>query len=412
MENEREEDQSTAYGVPEAESQLLVGSPSLASDSTWNPLKSYLRFRRRRIITVEPVLFLYMFALFSYNFVTGQYVFNKYGRETYRDYNFTGSFDFCITTKDLDDLGMSLKVGKKVEEQSSIINLVVGVTGQLPSVFAGLLYGPLSGHTGRRLIIIIVASVATVTGAAAIVIVHYDRSTSLYYLIGLSVIVALGGTLTGMLTATFAYIADISSNKLLTTRFGILEAMIFAGGVLSFATTGVWLNKNGCNFTEPLILYVACNAAIVLYMLLYLPESLSKTEREAKREGHNTRLKTTTRGFKIFFVRGYSRWRLWFALFSASCYYVITYGLASIIALYLLGHPLQWEVGLIGWYLSFQQAMYGLALLFLLPILVALRIPDGIIVIIGGMLSAVAFILTGFVATTWEMFAREFSYFR
>ena len=44
---------------------------------SWNPLRLYLKFRGLKIVTVEPVLFLYMFGLYMLLAVDEQYVFNR-----------------------------------------------------------------------------------------------------------------------------------------------------------------------------------------------------------------------------------------------------------------------------------------------------------------------------------------------
>ena len=391
----------------------LVSSNSIrpgTSRSKWNPFWCYMRFRRKRLLTVEPVLFLYMFALFMNLFVAGQYVFNRFGREKYEVFsNFTGAFNFCITTEELDILGNGTALGNKVEEESSVFGLISSVATGVPSIVAALVYGPLSNRTGLRWILILIASLACVGGIVAVLIVHFNWS--IYYLIGVNLFNALGGDLTGMLTATFTYIADIASNKWLTVRLGILEAMVFVAGTVSFASSGVWLRATGCVFVQPMLLYVACNAAIIVYTLLYLPDSLTSRERREKiAKTPHVGFKMLIRGVKIFFISHYSRWRLWFGIVVIACLYLDAFGLANILGLFLLNKPLQWDIGTIGVYLALAQAYRGIALLFVLPILTVCRLPDSLIVMVGVFISASGFLLTGFVATTWEMFARKCSH--
>ena len=387
----------------------LVSSNSVrTSRSKWNPFRSYLRFRRKRLLTVEPVLFLYMFGLYLNLFVTGQYVFNSYGREKYSEFsNFTGPFNFCINTQQLYNIGNgSAALVNEVEGESSGFGLVSSVAAGLPSIVAALIYGPLSNRTGLRWILLVIASLACVGGVVTILIAHFNWS--IYYLIGVALFNALGGGLTGMLTATFTYIADIASNKWLTLRLGILEAMIFISGMVSFASSGVWLRRTGCDFVQPLLLYVALNAGIVLYTVLYLPDSLTSRERREKvAKTSHVGFKMLVRGVQIFFIRQYSRWRLWFAMAVITCLYLNAFGLSSFLGLFLLNKPLQWDLGEIGVYLALAEAWHGISLLFVLPILTACRLPDSLIILAGVLVSASGFILNGFVRTTWEMFASK-----
>ena len=370
----------------------------------WNPWRGYLRFRRKRIVTVEPVMFLYWFGFFLFTFVLGQYVFNRYGHDKYAEYaNFTGPFNFCITTDKLDAIRNG--TGDEVEEQASLFSMLTGVSGQLPSVFAALFYGPISDYTGRKLLIYIISTAACITGIFSVLIVHYGWS--LYFLIPLYIFNALGGSLPGIITANYSYIADIASNKRLTLRFGILESTIFLGGMLSFACGGIWLRRTGCDFVPPLLLYIACNVAIILYSLIYLPESLVSSERKERMKNRLSGFKTIIRGAKIFLVKHYSRWRLWFALVAIWIFFLNAYGIGSIFTLFLLERPLQWGVGVIGIYQALSQAVHGIALVVVLPLLTVCRLPDGLITLFGVLVSIIAFILTGFVKTTWEMFASK-----
>ena len=100
------------------------------------------------ILTVEPVLFLYMFGIFMSLSVTQEYIFNWFGREMLvRHANHTGSFNFCIST-DLLNKEVNLTGGKKagdvVQTQASLLSLATTLLGQLPSIFAALVYGPLT----------------------------------------------------------------------------------------------------------------------------------------------------------------------------------------------------------------------------------------------------------------------------
>ena len=280
----------------------------LANACIW---KAWMKFRRRKMITVEPVMFLYMFGLYLLTFVSQQYIFNRFGREKYdKIANYTGPFDFCITTKKLDKLANG--TGDEVETDTSILSLIIGITGQLPAIIAALLYGPISDKVGRKPIIIIIASFACITGIFGIFIVDYDLHV--YYMIPLWTINGLAGSFPGIIVATYSYIADISSNKWLTVRIGILEAMIFIGGSISLAISGVWLKETGCKFLNLMFLYLACNVGILLYTVFILPESLTRDQRRKRMRNKRSGFKVVARGFKIFFFKIYSRWRLWFGL--------------------------------------------------------------------------------------------------
>ena len=62
--------------------QVSMNSPMCYGDHGI-PSSMCLKFRRKMFITVEPVLFLYMFGLYLLLSVEEQYIFNRLGREEY-----------------------------------------------------------------------------------------------------------------------------------------------------------------------------------------------------------------------------------------------------------------------------------------------------------------------------------------
>lgn len=368
---------------------------------TWNPLAYYLKCRRAKIVTVEPVLFLYMFGLYLYLSSGEQYLFNRYGRAKFISLlNYTGPWNWCMSYDKLDNITEGL--GNKVEEETSNLNLITGVTGQFPSIFAALLYGPLSDRIGRKPIMLVIAAVSCITASLALVIVYFNLN--LNWLILVSAVNALGGSFPGMITAVYSYIADVGSNKWLTLRLGILESMIFISGTLALSLVGVWLSSSNCWFEPPLWLFLGSNIAILIYVILLLPESLTPAERRERMKHHQSGFAMLIRGVKIFFIKQYSRWRLWVSLFVMAMVYLVAIGASNVSTLFLLNKPLQWTPKLIGLFQSLSELVNGLALWLLLPILVAIRLPDALIILIGGILAVVMFIAQGLVEHTWEMF--------
>ncbi len=399
-------DASTNGSDGEVEYHQLLRSDSHSASLLWTrPCAWYWKFRKKRFLTVEPVMFLYMFGVSLLGITTSQYVFNRFGQEEYAKYGYDGfTMPTCISKDDLERHTNRSETGEEVQEMSSVFTLMNGLSEQLPSIVAVLLCGPISDRVGRKPLIVLIASTACVLGAVMVVLVHFDRD--LYYFFPLSFVNGLSGSISGMVTATYSYIADVSSTKWLTTRLGILEAMMFGGLTLSAAVVGVWLRQTNCEFTMMYLIYIVCNLLIVLYTLLFLPESLtSEQRRERTREQRRGLFSVIIRGIKVFVVRQYSRWRLWFGLVSMAILYILTYGSITIMIYYLLNEPLEWDVGLIGIYQSLYFFLHGFSLLVIFPVMVVLGVPDTLLLLGGTVVSIVGFFLTGFVRTTWEMFA-------
>ena len=389
----------------------LVGQRSRWS--RFNPVNAYLRFRRAKILTVEPVIFLYIFGIFLSLSVGQQYFFNKFGREMFAEkLNFTGPFNFCMSTEVLNerignDTKYHQKAGDVVQAETAVLSLVASLLGQLPAIFAALFFGPISDRIGRKPIMLIAATVAAITGLMLVLLVHFNWS--LYWILPLFFVNALAGGIPGMLTVVYSYIADVSSHKWLTLRLGIVESMIFFGSTLSLVSGGQWLQSTNCKFEGPFILYCAVNALLILYIIFLLPESFSREERRQLliRKGHSG-LHQIIRGLKLFFRRNeYSRWRIWFAAIIMFLLYLVFTGGDEISTLFLLHKPLQWTPGHIGLYQAINQLVHGIAIFTVIPLLVLLGFPDPLILIVGILWGSSVNFLTGFVKKGWEMWASE-----
>ena len=367
-----------------------------------------LRFWKAKIITVEPVLFLYVFASYLYLIIFELYTFNWYGRKELEEVHpRNGPYNFCLSTGYLDDNGRHNRTGDVAEAKTAFTNLIVGVCGQLPSIFAALIIGPLSDKFGRKPAMLFVLIGASLQSIVAIVIVNYK--INLYYFALGSSLKSITGGLAGLLTLTYSYVADISSRKWLTIRLGILEAMAFLGGMLSFGIGAAWIQLSGCNFKPVTWLQLASIATLVPLLAIFVPESADKRERERRVSTLSTiGPKSLLRGLYIFIDRRYSRWKLWFALLTMTIVIINSGGASVIMALFLLHEPLEWEPYLIGLYFSATELVHGMALLILLPIMVALvKMPDVMIALMGVSLACVMSICMGFVRETWQMFVGE-----
>ena len=375
--------------------------------SRWRRIANCLN--HAKVVTVEPVLFLYVFAHYLYLIVFELYSFNRYGREKLKEQgmaNLSSLDSGCITTRFLDTHGSNNKTGDEVHALTAQLNLIVGTAGQLPSIFASLILGPLSDRYGRKpALLVILVGAATQAGLVAAIV---SFRMNLYFFALSAGIRASTGGMAGLLTSSYSYIADVSSKKWLTLRLGILESMTFIGGMLSLAIGGTWVQKSGCDFEYPVWLYLACVVMIIPYVIVIVPESLTVSERRQRTLNRPWGPKVLLRGVKIFFVSGYPRLKMWFALITMAIAIINCTGTLIVITLFLLHKPLEWKPYLIGLYMAASELMHGLALLIFLPIMVATGMPDAMIALVAILLGCAMNICMGFVARTWQMFVGKF----
>ena len=400
MEGEGLAENGSQDSAERSESNISSGSCS----QWWNPVAWYLTFRSRKIVTVEPVYLLFVFGLNMAVFtINEQYVFNRYGRDEFALHNESRTFNACLNA-DILDKSLGNRTGDFVSKETAFLAMIVAVTSKVPAIIPALFYGGWSDRIGRKPIMLITSFCACLRAALTLTLVYLNLN--LYLLILAASITSFTGSFPGMTTATYSYIADISSKRWRTFRIGILESMIFIGAAIALGATGVMLRADGCHFEHPVWLYLACNIAILIYILVYLPESLPRRERQVTTPAGVNFFS----GIKVFTSSKYSRWRLWFTVFQTGVFYLTYIGFTSVSPLYLLHKPLSWTPFLIGIYLAVSEISHGLSLLFILPALTSAGLPDALISLIGEVFAVAGLISTPFVTTTWQMFLGEVRY--
>ena len=420
---------STQYGI--ADQGSLWRSTTSNATGQWNPVRSGMspqsktrsykvwecavRCFNAKIVTVEPIVFLFMFAYYFYKVIFELYTFKRYGTEKIIDErddlpeNYT--FDFCLSTKDLNNFSNVTGTGDAVEQEVALLTLFVGIIARLPSVVASLILGPLSDRFGRKPTLCVILCGMLLHAVGTIVLI--ENNLDMHYFILAGALRGMGGGIAGILTASYSYIADVSSRKWLVVRLGLLEAMTFIAGTLSLVVGGVWSSVNGCHFRPLAWVLLGCMVVALPYTLLILPESLDKegitlNEREKKKKPKPlVGPKALLRGFHIFFGNGYPRCKLWLLLLVMALTIINTTGTVAIFTLFLLREPLQWDPLNIGIYLATSELIHGIALIVLLPILVYAGVHDEMIAVIGIVLSLGANVCLVFVDMTWQVYTSE-----
>lgn len=372
------------------------------------PVSLLLEFRRKYILAAEPVVFLFMFGTFLQLSLYQQYAYNRYAQDLFREeLNWTGGFNFCMNADVVDSyLGNGTKASLLITQKASYVSLANSITGQLPGIFASILYRSLSDQIGRKPLLIVIGIAGIANSVLTIVLMFGNWPVEI--LPAISAINGLAGGLPGMLTLVFAYTADITSQRWLTLRLALLESMIFIGGSLALLINGQWLNATNCMFPGPEYLYLGSSVALIVYTIVWLPESLSPQERRERRQNVSM-WKVATRGLKLYFSKEYSRWKIWLGTASLFIGYFLAVGIGDISTFFLIGPPLSWNPSLIGLYQAMIQGASGVALFTLVPIMTALKVPDPLIILLGFGWAAVTSVATTFVQVTWQMFLGEFN---
>ena len=291
-------------------------------------------------------------------------------------------------------------VEQEVQTDTSHWLLYINLANGIPSVLSALVAGGASDKIGRK-ILIAVASAGGVINAIVIIMTSTAGLPKYVFLLGAGMAGLFGG-FTVINLAVYSYMADISSLKDRTSRFGILESMTFIGGSLSGVVGGLWI-KNG-HYIQPF--YAVGSLYVTVFLIIIIPHLIPESV-----DAHNNAMEFSVtkliyhnlKSFVRVFARSEHSVVLLLLLFIFLFVEINFIGLSDVIVLYSLGKPLCWSSDLIGYFLSLKVLLNGLAALFVLPFL-SRKLTDPIIIIVGLLSGAVALIIMGFSNHTWIMF--------
>ncbi|XP_030055540.1 proton-coupled folate transporter [Microcaecilia unicolor] len=301
-------------------------------------------------LSVEPLLFLAMFALALQGPLTTQYLWDRLGAGI--GYNGTRERGCGNQSGPRDPLQ------QEVETMTAHWNLYINLGGFLAGLFSVMLLGPWSDSVGRRPALILPA-IGLSLQAAIYLVVMYQKLHVGYFLVG-RILSGLTGDFNMILAGCFASVADTSDRRSRTFRVAILEACLGIAGMLASIIGGHWRKAQG--YINPFWLVFAVNLVVLLYIIFCVQESV--------REKKPTKLFTRRHYmsvYRLFTEPGEDKHRVNLCLYSLALLLVVTvhFGAKDLFVLYELSSPLCWGSDLIGYgsaaeHLTYLSSLAGL----------------------------------------------------
>lgn len=399
----------------------------------WKVLTAPLKFRRARIITVEPTVFLFVFAMSTALPISEQFFYQYYAVYYLRQLNHTNltASGMCIDPNLLQtplhpDRKDSPSVEHYVRRDSSHFIMYYSLLSTVLQAISILLIGPLTDTFGRKMGLIIASTGAGIQYGILLIVVYFQ--TSLYVSLIGAVITGITGGLGMILTAAFAYAADVSSHKTRTLRIGLATASYYVAGAISEYSGGIWLNRNHCTFEPLLWCTVALSLAAIVYTIIGFPESRHTNEEHHPSRSRTNRCFTCSarcvvtllkavvikfwKGLRIFFRPRLETIELWLALLTQNIYILNAAGMQLIGVLFYKAYPLHWSPAIIGKFDSLCFALQGIVIFFVFPIVtVGLKLADSLIVFLGIIPPIMMYLLVAYFGeglVTWQMFLCKF----
>lgn len=304
-------------------------------------------------------------------------------------------------------------VDQQVQAQTSHWLLYINIATGLPSIFLSIFYGSLSDLIGRRLFILL-PTIGAMLNTAVILVVNYIPSLPVHVLLVGAFFNGIYGTYSVINFAVYSYASDVSAHSGRTRQIGVLESMTYLGATLSQIIGGVWVYKTS-SFAQVFWFILACQALVMLYTIIALPESLKLHRRNNHLQHHSShrnhlshrcgkQLKELGLHLFRFLKLLFSNWKLALLILTFFVVEINFLGITDVVIIYAHGEPLCWNFDLIGYFLAAKVFLNGIASLIVLPILVLLKVPDAMIVLVGLLAGAAALVIMGLASVTWVMF--------
>lgn len=398
------------------------------TSSTWRKLH-----QPRVYLTVEPVLFLFMFASFLSYTVFQEFLHHLVCKRTPNCSSLGRHKSSLWNSTTSDDGGRCKEPGhteQLVQTETSHWVLYSNLASGVPSILVSIFYGAISDLKGRRAFIILPALGSIVNQTFLLFMVYFQHALPLPFLLLGAFASGIGGSVSVVNFAVYSYVSDVSSQSKRTVQIGILESMTFLGATASLLIGGRWVNN--IHFTGPLFCIIAVDLVIIVYVIVALPESVrvfrergvanppllqpNLTESSDLSPGQPhpgpqqpshcrcELLQSSCSNLLAFVKLLFENWKLVLLMGMFFVVEINFLGINDTVILFALGRPLCWNTEIIGYFLAGKVFLNGVATLLILPVLSLIGFSDVVLVVVGMVAGGAGLVLMGSSTHTWMMF--------
>ncbi|CAG5124189.1 unnamed protein product [Candidula unifasciata] len=349
-------------------------------------------------ITVEPVLFLYMFSNFLYFSALQALIFNKVCLHKYTE-------AFCDDLQHNETYKKAYKVESNyVSSETSFWILKVNLGLTIPSFFVVILFlGAIGDRFGRKPPVIFPCVGAFAAYLSGLLNAKYMTAPLPYILIG-PVINGICGGFIACLMAVYSYVSHISAPSTKMVRVGILESMVFLAGTVGVFVSGVIIDRQGYVFTFA-ALCVTIGVAL-LYSFFWLDNVHSPITEQRRESCWSMTVKFLRESFQCVTKRreGNTFRILLLQVIAVDVLMLCTSGDMDISLLYLKD-SFGFSLTLFGYLRGLDNFLRGLIMITFVPLMKRLTTVTDLPLVMFGLLSYIAaFIILGAANARWMVF--------
>lgn len=212
-------------------------------------------------ITIEPVVFLYMLAIYM-NIPTDEALL--YRQVCYQFYN--QSFCSAIT----EHLILPTTIEQNIQRQTSIYLMYLNFVYSIPSILMTMICGAWSDRFSYK-IPMVLANIGCILATIVNLIVSRLRTNLSIELLFLSnIFISLFGSTSTMFSIVYNYITHITTHQNRTVRIAMLESCLLFGSTIGLILSGPLLDR--FNFATVFTIVITIHLVNILYIIIYVRE--------------------------------------------------------------------------------------------------------------------------------------------
>ncbi|CAF2512058.1 unnamed protein product [Rotaria sp. Silwood2] len=318
-------------------------------------------------ISIEPVVFLYMLAIYV-NIPTDEALL--YRQVCYKLYNI--SLCNSMNLIKLNKTYIYENMEDTIQKYASIYVMYFNFVYSIPSIFISIICGVWSDKYSHK-IPMIFASIGCILSTIVnlfVSIIKYNLSLEILFLS--NILLSLFGSTSTMFSIVYNYISHITTIENRTQRIAIIESCLMFGSTIGLILSGILIDLTNFQYCFLFIIFV--HLINIIYIIFNVKEVIQPKDNMKSYKNFYEILffcNDIKDSFRVLFKQREFNQRkyLLLAIFGLLSSILTSIGESSVIYLYLKKSPLSFSQSLYGIFRGLKSFGLGLGLLFLLPIL-------------------------------------------
>ncbi|XP_067999430.1 lysosomal proton-coupled steroid conjugate and bile acid symporter SLC46A3 [Melanerpes formicivorus] len=300
----------------------------------------------RKVMFVEPVIFIYIFASALTRPLAQQFIYRRLWEE---EYNSTFISNSNVTDCEQNKSSPAYIKQKEVQGKASVLTMQLDLTGAVPSLIVAFVIVANGDRQGRKRSLVLPSVGALIADTCLTVISYFSLSLSVLFAVAF--VTGLFGSMATFLGGGFAFIADLCHDeKQKTTRIAVVDLIFGVVSGLAGLSSGYFLR--GIGFTWTFVTSSLLHVINIIYIVFFLGDTVGASEfqHEAPASFQELLRETFSGVYLLFKTAPYKKRILIIMLLLAFMSYLFAVtGGSSLFILYELDEPLCWNEVYIGY---------------------------------------------------------------